>query len=138
MAKKNRFGSALLAGALALATFSAACQKSGAPSEPAVRLANSASSLAPAKIPAKSEEAPAIVAFGDSLTAGFGLSEDQVFTTLLQRKLDEKSLRYRVVNAGVSGDTSAGGVRRIDWSLDGAVKFLILELGGNDGLRGLP
>jgi len=138
MVKKNRFGSALLAGALALAAFSAACQKSGAPSEPAVRLANSASSLTPTKISTKSEEAPAIVAFGDSLTAGFGLSEDQAFTTLLQRKLDEKGLRYRVVNAGVSGDTSAGGVRRIDWSLDGAVKFLILELGGNDGLRGLP
>jgi len=138
MVKKNRFGSALLAGALALAAFSAACQKSGAPSEPAVRLANSASSLTPTKISTKSEEAPAIVAFGDSLTAGFGLSEDQAFTTLLQRKLDEKNLRYRVVNAGVSGDTSAGGVRRIDWSLDGAVKFLILELGGNDGLRGLP
>ena len=138
MAKKNKFGSALLAGALALAAFSAACQKSGASSEPAVRLANSASSLTPAKVSTKSEEAPTIVAFGDSLTAGFGLSEDQAFTTLLQHKLDEKGLRYRVVNAGVSGDTSAGGVRRIDWSLDGAVKFLILELGGNDGLRGLP
>jgi acyl-CoA thioesterase I len=56
----------------------------------------------------------------------------------LQRKIDEKGYRYRVVNAGVSGDTSAGGVSRIDWALEGPVKFLILELGGNDGLRGLP
>jgi len=139
MAKKNRFGSALLAGALALAAFSAACQKSAAPNEPAVKLANSSSSLAPTKISSKSEELPTIVAFGDSLTAAFGIvNEDQWFTTLLQRKLDEKGHRYRVVNAGVSGDTSAGGVRRIDWSLEGNVKFLILELGGNDGLRGLP
>jgi acyl-CoA thioesterase-1 len=74
------------------------------------------------------------------LTAGFGLPEDQCFTTLLQSKLDEKGYRYYVENAGVSGDTSAGGVSRIDWALnvDGAVKFLILELGGNDGLRALP
>jgi acyl-CoA thioesterase-1 len=82
---------------------------------------------------------PVIVAFGDSLTAGYGLPEEQSFTTLLQNKLDEKGYRYRVVNAGVSGDTSAGGVSRLDWSLnEGDVKILILELGGNDGLRGLP
>lgn len=86
----------------------------------------------------ESESLPAIVAFGDSLTAGFGLREDQSFTTLLQKKIDEKGYRYRVVNAGVSGDTSAGGVRRIDWSLRGEVKFLILELGANDALRGQP
>ena len=84
------------------------------------------------------DDLPTIVAFGDSLTAGFGLSDDQSYTTLLQRKLDEQGYRYRVVNAGVSGDTSAGGARRIDWALEGNVKFLILELGGNDGLRGLP
>lgn len=94
---------------------------------------------APATISTSTDELPAIVAFGDSLTAGFGLSDEQSFTTLLQRKLDEAGYRYRVVNAGVSGDTSAGGARRIDWPLQsGNVKFLILELGGNDGLRGLP
>jgi acyl-CoA thioesterase-1 len=117
--------------------FSSACRKSDVPTEPVVRLA-SASSTAPTKISTKTEERPIIVAFGDSLTAGYGLTEEQSFTTLLQGKLDEKGYKYRVVNAGVSGDTSAGGVSRLDWSLEGSVKFLILELGGNDGLRGLP
>jgi len=136
MVKKNRF--TLLAGALLLATFSVACQKSGAPNQATAGMANSGAALAPTKFSEKSEELPAIVAFGDSLAAGYGLPEDQTFKTLLQRKLDEKGRRYRVVDAAIAGDTSAGGVRRIDWSLDGAVKFLILELGGNDGLRGLP
>lgn len=94
---------------------------------------------APATISTSADDLPAIVAFGDSLTAGYGLSDDQSYTTLLQRKLDENGYRYRLVNAGVSGDTSAGGARRIDWALQsGNVKVLILELGGNDGLRGLP
>ena len=81
---------------------------------------------------------PVIVAFGDSLTAGYGLPEPESFTTLLQAKLEQEGYHYRVVNAGVSGDTSAGGLRRLEWSLEGNVKLLILELGGNDGLRGLP
>jgi acyl-CoA thioesterase I len=133
MVNRNRFAS--LTGALLLAAFSVACQKSGAPDQQSA----GASSFAPAKPPAKPDGRPTIVAFGDSLTAGFGLHEDQSFPTLLQRKLDEKGYRYRVVNAGVAGDTSAGGVSRIDWALEeGSVKFLILELGGNDGLRGLP
>ena len=136
MAKKNRF--MLLAGALLLATISVGCQKSGAPNQATAGVANSGAALAPTKFSEKSEELPAIVAFGDSLTAGYGLPEDQTFKTLLQRKLDEKGRRYRVVDAAIAGDTSAGGVRRIDWSLDSAVKYLILELGGNDGLRGLP
>jgi len=81
---------------------------------------------------------PLIVAFGDSLTAGYGLSESQSYPTLLQQRLDREGYRYRVVNAGVSGDTSAGGVRRIEWALKGDVRFLILELGANDALRGQP
>lgn len=81
---------------------------------------------------------PIIVAFGDSLTAGYGLPEPESYTTLLQEKLEQRGYTYRVVNAGVSGDTTAGGLRRLDWSLEGNVKLLILELGGNDGLRGLP
>ncbi len=87
----------------------------------------------------KPEELPGIVAFGDSLTAGYGLNPDDSYTVLLQQRLDQQGYRYRVINAGVSGDTSAGGARRVDWALQsGTVKFLILELGGNDGLRGLP
>lgn len=85
-----------------------------------------------------SVDAPLIVALGDSLTAGYGLQEGQSYPTLLQARLDQAGYNYRVVNAGVSGDTSAGGVRRIDWALKGDVKIVILELGANDGLRGQP
>ena len=81
---------------------------------------------------------PRIVFLGDSLTAGLGLPVNQSFPSLVGRKLEERGLDYEVVNAGVSGDTSAGGVRRLDWSLEGDVKVLIVALGGNDGLRGLP
>ncbi|MFN0111259.1 MAG: arylesterase [Blastocatellia bacterium] len=122
---------------LALTLVSLACQQVTKPAEQPTpwRMATPA----PATISTSAEDLPTIVAFGDSLTAGYGLSDEQSYTTLLQRKLDENGFRYRVVNAGVSGDTSAGGARRIDWALQsGNVKILILELGGNDGLRGLP
>ena len=79
-----------------------------------------------------------MVFLGDSLTAGLGLAPEQSYPALLQRKLDANGYRYEVVNAGVSGDTSAGGLRRLDWSLEGDVKILVVALGGNDGLRGLP
>jgi acyl-CoA thioesterase-1 len=81
---------------------------------------------------------PRIVALGDSLTAGLGLDPSQAYPALLQKRLDAAGLKYEVVNAGVSGDTSAGGLRRVDWALDGDVKVLIVALGGNDALRGLP
>jgi acyl-CoA thioesterase-1 len=87
-------------------------------------------------------EAPAaerrIVILGDSLTAGLGLPPEQAYPAILQRRLNERGLSYTVVNAGVSGDTSAGGVSRLDWALDGDVRILIVALGGNDALRGLP
>jgi len=81
---------------------------------------------------------PKIVAFGDSLTAGYGLSESSSYPSVLQSKLSDDGFNYEVVNAGVSGDTSAGGVRRIDWALEGDVKVVIIELGANDILRGQP
>ena len=112
-----------------------ACQQAGQAEVP--KRINAIAPAATPNAPAK-DTRPVIVAFGDSLTAGYGLPESQSYTTLLQRRLDEKSYAYRVVNAGVSGDTSAGGLRRLDWSLNGDVKFMILELGANDGLRGLP
>ena len=90
---------------------------------------------APARLPAAGR--PRIVALGDSLTAGLGLPSDQAYPALLQQKLDANGYDYEVVNAGVSGDTSAGGLRRLDWSLQGNVRVLILALGANDGLRGL-
>ncbi len=91
-----------------------------------------AASSAPDKSSAK------IVAFGDSLTAGYGLQPAESYPSLLQKKIEADGYDYEVVNAGVSGDTSAGGVRRIDWSLEGDVKVVILELGANDILRGQP
>ena len=81
---------------------------------------------------------PRIVFLGDSLTAGLGLPSDQSYPALIGRKLKEKGYRYDIVNAGVSGDTSAGGLRRLDWSLEGDVRVLVVALGANDGLRGLP
>src|SRR6188768_4317674 len=79
-----------------------------------------------------------IVFFGNSLTAGYGLSPSQAFPAIIQKKIDSLGLPYRVVNAGVSGETSSGGNTRIDWILKQPVDIFILELGANDGLRGIP
>ena len=81
---------------------------------------------------------PRIVFLGDSLTAGLGLAREQSVPSLVQQRLESEGYDYEVVNAGVSGDTSAGGLSRLDWSLDGDVRVLVIELGANDGLRGLP
>ena len=81
---------------------------------------------------------PRIVFLGDSLTAGLGLPSDQSYPSLIGKKLKAHGYDYEIVNAGVSGDTSAGGLRRLDWSLEGDVRALVLALGANDGLRGLP
>ncbi len=81
-----------------------------------------------------------IMFFGDSLTAGYGLDDasTEAFPGLIQKKINEANLPYRVINAGHSGETTAGGVRRIDWVLRTPIDVFVLELGGNDGLRGLP
>jgi acyl-CoA thioesterase-1 len=81
-----------------------------------------------------------ILFFGDSLTAGYGLADaaTESFPALLQKRLDAAGLAYHVINAGLSGDTSAGGLRRIDWAMREPIDIFVLELGGNDGLRGLP
>jgi len=78
------------------------------------------------------------VVLGDSLTAGLGLPIDQAYPSLLQRRLEAEGFRFQIVNAGVSGDTSAGGLSRLDWALQGDVRILVVALGGNDALRGLP
>ncbi len=75
--------------------------------------------------------------FGTSLTAGLGLDPEAAYPALIQRKLDSAKLPFRAVNAGVSGETSAAGLRRIDWILNQPVAVLVLELGANDALRGL-
>ena len=101
-----------------------------------------AAETTPATAPATaSGSAPkTILFFGDSLTAGYGLDDaaTEAFPGLLQKKITAAGLPYRVVNAGLSGETTAGGLRRIDWILRTPVDVLVLELGGNDGLRGLP
>jgi acyl-CoA thioesterase-1 len=79
-----------------------------------------------------------IVFFGNSLTAGYGLSPEQAFPALIQKKIDSLGLPYHVINAGVSGETSSDGKTRIDWILQQPVDIFVLELGANDGLRGIP
>jgi len=79
-----------------------------------------------------------ILFFGNSLTAGLGLEPDQAFPNLIQNKIDEMGAEYAVINAGLSGETSAGGLNRIEWVMNQTFSIFILELGANDGLRGLP
>ncbi len=79
-----------------------------------------------------------IVFYGDSLTAGYGLDESEAFPSYIQEKIDSLNLNYEVVNAGLSGETTAGGKNRLDWVLKQDVDIFVLELGANDGLRGVP
>jgi acyl-CoA thioesterase-1 len=81
---------------------------------------------------------PKIVALGDSLTSGSGVGEERAWPALVQKRLDDDGFEYTIVNAGVSGDTSSGALRRYDRALDGDVRVLIVALGANDGLRGVP
>jgi acyl-CoA thioesterase-1 len=87
-------------------------------------------------LPAGGEER-VVVAFGDSLTAGFGVSPEEAWPALIDARLRREGYPYRVVNAGVSGDTTAGGVRRVDWVLRNRPDVAVVALGANDGLRGL-
>ncbi len=82
--------------------------------------------------------AKALLFFGDSLTAGYGLDPAQAFPALIQEKIKARGWHFRVINAGLSGETTAGGLRRIDWVLQRPIAALVLALGANDGLRGLP
>ncbi len=89
-------------------------------------------------VPPIADSRPVILAFGDSLTAGHGVQLIASYPSQLQRALDERGYKYRVVNAGISGDTTSGGLSRIDAVLAAHPKIAILELGANDGLRGIP
>ncbi len=97
---------------------------------PALALAAPAAPAAPAE--------RVIVALGDSLTAGWGVAPDEAYPALLERRLAREGYPYRVVNAGVSGDTSAGGLARLEWTLRAGPEIVIVALGANDGLRGQP
>ena len=83
------------------------------------------------------DEVPLVVFLGNSLTAGFGLSEEQAFPSLVGERLEAAGLPVRIVNAGISGDTTAGGASRLDWLLQQGPDVMVVELGANDGLRGL-
>jgi len=99
---------------------------------------DSAISIKPAEPPAITDKRPVIAAFGDSLSAGYGLEPGQSYPDDLQRLLDAAGYKYRVVNLGVSGDTTTDGVERLPALLAAHPAIVILEFGGNDGLRGLP
>ena len=86
--------------------------------------------------PACASAEAVIVALGDSLTAGLGVAPDETYPARLQARLTREGYAYRVINAGVSGDTTAGGLRRVDWALRSAPEIVIVALGANDGLRG--
>src|SRR6185295_9786735 len=84
------------------------------------------------------DERPIILAFGDSLTAGSGLPPGSGYPEMLQKELDKSGYAYRVVNAGIPGDTTGGGIARMKRALDLKPEVVVLELGANDGLRGIP
>lgn len=115
-----------------LAAFLAGCGGKPRESEPARDKAAAPASAAPA------DPRPVILAFGDSLTAGHGLPPGQSYADFLQKELDARNLRFRVVNQGISGDTTDGGASRLESALLLQPRIVILELGANDGLRGLP
>ena len=127
---------AVIVAVLALAA-SIACDRDSDRSRPVPAVATAAHAPATSAA-APVGSAPRIVILGDSLTAGLGLPVQQSYPALLQERLNAEGLHYDVINAGVSGDTSAGGLSRLDWSLQGDVRILVVALGGNDALRGLP
>ncbi len=144
-------GISRMVAAAALAAVTSACGQNGSDtplvgamgskSRPAAQPAQPAQAASPASQTPQAQTPqaarPRVVVLGDSLSAGLGLSPQEAFPALLQRKIDADGLKFEVINAGVSGDTSAGGLRRLDWALDGDVQVLIVGLGANDGLRGL-
>ncbi len=83
------------------------------------------------------QQKKSILFFGDSISAGYGIQPQQAFPAVIQDKIDSLGLNYEVINGGLSGETSAGGLRRISWVLQRDIDIMILELGGNDGLRGI-
>jgi len=132
----RRFGLLLALAALA------ACARGGTqepPSPAATAQVAAPAQSAPAEATPDASPRQKVVVLGDSLSAGLGLAESDAYPALLQRKLRAAGFDWDVVNAGVSGDTSAAGLARLDWALDEPnVRILVLELGANDGLRGLP
>jgi acyl-CoA thioesterase-1 len=109
----------------------------GGGDKPAPAPAPAAAPPSPAPAP-PADSRPAIVVFGDSITAGFGLDTGQSFPDLMQQELDRRGMKYRVVNMGISGDTTQDGLARMQLAVAEKPAIVLLELGGNDGLRGVP
>jgi acyl-CoA thioesterase-1 len=122
------------AGACLAAALAAACARDAADSRPQPDRSEVRPPAASAR--ADADTRPAILFLGTSLTAGLGLDPAEAYPALIQQRLDAEGRAYRVVNAGVSGETSAGALRRIDWLLRQSVAVLVVETGANDGLRG--
>ena len=114
----------------------AAC--AGAPATERQRASTALHATGHPVTPASTTDRPRIVVLGDSLTAGLGGSPDEAYPARLQARLDAAAYNFEVIAAGESGGTTAGGLRRLEWALDGDVRILVVALGGNDGLRGLP
>jgi len=128
---------AALAGLALLTLAGLACRgRAPAPEPSATTSASATPGTAAQRQPATGDERPVILFVGTSLTAGLGLDPSEAYPALIQEKLDAAGLEYRVVNAGVSGETSAGALRRAGWLLRQKVAVLVLETGANDGLRG--
>src|SRR6185503_13912142 len=130
-----------LAAALAACALACGSPRGDERDEPRATSAPAATASPAAAAPPAAAPAPArprIVALGDSLTAGLGLPTGSAYPALLEQRLKDSGMDFEVVNAGVSGDTSAGGLERLDWALQGDVRVLVVALGANDGLRGLP
>ncbi|MEA2559817.1 MAG: acyl-CoA thioesterase [Acidobacteriota bacterium] len=119
---------------LVLFLLAAACSPGDRASLPA-RAAAPAPPPTPAPVLA---DEPLVVFLGDSLTAGYGLGGEQAYPALVEKRLEEEGIPVKVLNAGVSGDTTAGGLARLDWLLSQKPDVVVVGLGGNDGLRGLP
>jgi acyl-CoA thioesterase-1 len=131
-----------MTGVVLLSALAMACSGDGAPrnttstTKPASPPENPA--VAADTVPATLDGRPTILFLGTSLTAGLGLEPDSAYPQQIQRKIDASGLPYQVVNAGVSGETSAGLLRRLDWVLRRPADVIVVETGANDGLRGLP
>jgi acyl-CoA thioesterase-1 len=127
-----------IAGSIATLALLCGCRQPETPAPKPVPSSTTPPAATPATPPAAADARRAIVCFGDSITAGFGLDAGQSFPDLLQQDLDRRGLAYRVVNFGVSGDTTQDGLARVFMALAEKPAVVVLELGGNDGLRGIP
>src|SRR6187549_3022749 len=128
-------------GAVLASTLTIACGGNGAARDTASTTKPASPPESPARVdsmPAAGDGRRTILFLGTSLTAGLGLDPDSAYPQQIQRKIDASRLPYQVVNAGVSGETSAGLLRRLDWVLRRPAEVIVVETGANDGLRGLP